>query len=240
MKRALWFTLTPALAFTLVLTFTQTADAGPPREWELGVSAHGQVGGSFLSEPDDKAVTQGSPFEYSYPGFAGVGGGGGVGLHLAWRGMLGVVTELSYTKDSGRGAIGGADITLTQWALHVPLMVRAAVPSEHFRLFAQVGPEFVLPQSPSAEYDEAIVVTDVNAAADSYINIAFGLGCEFMLPVEEVDLRIPFTLRGSINPSTPAAARDRIRDAELPQRMSLVSEWEYQAAVSIGLAWYFR
>ena len=221
------------------LATTGPAAAAPPRKLELGASVMGYVGGSFLTEPSDKSVAEGIPQEYVYPGFAGVGGGGGVGLQLAYEGWLGLVVDVLYTSDKGRGTISGVDVTIGQMALHVPVMARLAIPSEHFRPFIQVGPEFVFPGEAEADYDQDRVRGSAKANASSYMSVAFGVGCEFMLPIEGVDLRVPFALRGNINPSTPDTARDRMTISESQQQMDMNSEWEYQAGISLGLSYYF-
>ena len=69
---------------------------------------------------------------------------------------------------------------------------------------------------------------------------------EIKLPTPGIDLRIPVSLRGSVNPSTSDKLEDRV-DAELEQignqvRVNSIvykSEWKYQVLLTAGAAAYF-
>jgi hypothetical protein len=230
------------------------------KQWELGVGFLGLVGGSFLSELSDRDKR--FPFEvdgqsrgevvFTYPGFGGVGGGGGLALEANWRGIVGLEVDVLYTRDQGKGDIDGFEITMAQWALHIPLLLKVGLPAGLVRPFLVVGPEFVIPGDPEVSGDlPPLAVPGVGTAtaslegqADPYVAIAFGLGFEFRLPVENADLRIPLTLRGSYNPGVGDKGADRqslsCSTTGRACTVTLNSEWEWQAAATLGLAYYFH
>jgi len=229
-----------------------------PHKIEIGIGAAGLMNGTFMSTiPDEKKV-----LEYegeavgglTYPGFWGLGGGGGVQLNAMYRGAIGMELDMLYSHDSGTGKItvDGFDyhVTLSQGAFHIPLLVKAAIPLKTVRPFLLLGPEFVLPGDPEAEKDSDAVKTKYTATADAYINLQAGFGFEFILPVEGVDLRIPLSLRYSGNFGVGDNLSDRmtITDAEwvgagnnrglLQKEVDYKSEWQHQAFITLGVSWY--
>lgn len=246
--------LVPMLA---VLLLSAPAWAKKPRKIEIGVGAAGFMNGQFLSEPAEnkKFVTiEGTnPPEQRkvpYPGFWGIAGGGGVTMNAMYRGFIGMELDLFYSRDSGKGEINigteteeiSAKIDMGQGAFHIPLLAKAAIPLKTVRPFVLLGPEFVLPGDAEADADE--VLGDVGAEADPYINLATGIGCEFLLPVSGVDLRIPFSIRGSFNLSTPEGLDGRVKIKNYDSKTGLFqydsfnTEWEYQTFIMLGLTWY--
>ncbi len=218
------------------------------REWEVGVSALGFVNGSFLTElsEGDKVRTgpNGAQVRALYPGFGGVGGGGGLTVSGMWRGIVGLELGFFYSLDQGKGDLTldttKIDVTLSQEAFHLPIMVKVAAPVKPVRPFLFIGPEFVFPSEPEAE-SSLPVTPAVAAVADNYLTLAFGFGFEFMLPVQGADVRIPLILRGAWNPSLGDSIDDRLdtEGCSVTEPCPFVTEWEWQTEVALGVAYYF-
>jgi hypothetical protein len=222
------------------------APASTESQVEVGVHAYGLAIGSFLTELDaSKKVIMhnGTPLRTVYPGFAGFSGGGGIAADVSYRGIIGLQLGLFGSVDEGEGSINDVDFVIGQTAIHLPILVKVSAPVPTVRPFAVIGPEFVFPGETSASPATAGGV-DVAAEAESYIALAFGFGFEFVLPVPDMDVRIPFTLRGSWNPSVEDDITSRARfDIEGSQTLNAVvfkSEWEWQAVASMGVAFYFH
>jgi hypothetical protein len=233
--------------------------AGPAtdREWEVGVGALGYVGGNFLTELEDskKVVTVHTDHgdklgALPYPGFGGVGGGGGISLDAAWRGIVGLEVDLLYLRDRGKGDVDGYTIEMSQWDLHVPVLLKLELPAGMVRPFLMAGPDFVIPGDTDVKFDAPSSVhftiegldTHYKGKADPYIALTFGLGFEIRLPTPGVDLRIPLTLRGTYDSGVGDKGDDRESvdcHASTGCTITLKSEWEWQAAGTLGLAWYF-
>lgn len=217
----------------------------PKGEVEIGVHLFGMAIGSFMTEVpnEDKFVLhQGNRVQVVYPGFGGFGGGGGLALDVTWAGIVGVQLGVFGSKEGGTGKINDVEFEITQTALHLPIYLRAAIPTDSVRPFIYVGPEFVLPSDPEVSEDVPGGVR-VTAIADAYTTFAFGFGFEFMIPTEGIDARIPFTLRGSYNPGVPSGLDGRATyeiDGNILRGVEFKTEWEFQAAVSLGIAFYFH
>jgi hypothetical protein len=217
----------------------------PEKQWELGVGFLGEVVGSFLTDlktDQERTPKAGALGGILYPGFGGVGGGGGLMLDASWRGILGLELDVLYSRDRGKGDIDGLDIEMAQWALHLPLLFKLQLPAGMVRPYLMVGPEFVIPGDPELKVADEIINPKYGATADPYVAVAFGLGFEILLPVKDADLRIPFTLRGSYNPGVGDNIEDRAEIACTGGVCSaaLKSEWEWQASATLGLAYYFH
>lgn len=229
------------------------------RHVEIGVTLLGFVNGSFLDEPSDKdktaTLSDGSEVVLLYPGFGGVGGGGGLTVNAMWRGIVGLETGALFVFEQGAGTlnIGGTlevDYTLGQNAVHVPLLLKVAAPLQTMRPFGYFGIEWAFVSDAEVQKrdpDSAAASALVGVEADDYWLLAFGAGFEFMIPAG-VDLRIPLTFRGAWNPNVGDKASDRMRTvpedcgsrSTSPCTQFVYStEWQYQAAVSLGLAYYF-
>jgi hypothetical protein len=220
--------------------------AGP--QWELGVGVLGFVNGSFFSEPadEDKVRTSanGTQRLTLYPGFGGVGGGGGLSFTGMWRGIVGLEIGAGYSLDQGKGQLqtnrGETDFTLTQTAWHVPILLRVAAPLDQVRPLGWIGVEWVVPGAPDVEVSGPLVA-GLDAEADTYMTLAFGFGFEFKVYESGPnELRIPFLIRGRWNPSLGTGLDGRVNtDKCAADVCTFITEWEYQAEVNLGLAWYF-
>jgi hypothetical protein len=238
------------LAATLTLAGRETSALAADKagkKFEVGVGVYGAGGVVGLSKPTDKTVTingaQG--IDTTYPGF--FGGTGGVGLMLDARAFqaIGVEVDLYYgLAERGKGDLNGFTIKIGQSALHVPILLKGTLPVGSVRPFLAVGPELVFPGK-----SEALVTptppagsTSLGAEAASYVLFTAALGAEIRLPIEKLDIRIPFSLRASKNFSTSDKIVDR-RTAALSgtnlTSVSYKSEWELQGLFTLGAAIYF-
>ncbi|MEM1033813.1 MAG: hypothetical protein AAGN82_25995 [Myxococcota bacterium] len=242
-----------------------TARADEPRaadhflpEWiSVGVGGVGQVGINVLDEPGDQSVDGGVPTP-GYPGFFGVHAGGGFALDVRFLGYVGFEMDVLYTRDRGR-----ADITITNFtsnttnefgieighgAVHVPLLLKGALPGRFVTPVVFLGPEFVLPNEGELE------IVDGNnnsgstftAFSEDYTFLTFGFGMEINLPIPKVDLRIPIQLRGSFNPgvSDVRTERSRVTTRVENDDLKVATEsyqtgWQWQVAANVGLMWHF-
>jgi len=230
------------------------AFGGKPREWEVGAGGMAYLGGSFLDQPaqSDRFKTMGTVEEpVLYPGFAGFGAGGGISLHGMYRGFIGMEVDLFFSRDQGGGSlnipgVASIDVNIGQTSLHMPVLIKGAIPFRTVRPFIFVGPEFVFPGEADAEVNGPLDKrVKIGANADTYTVFAYGLGMDICLPIKKVDLRIPITLRGNYNLATPTKAGDRIDEYSVfpgthAAKVSVFnSEWQYQAAATLGVVYYF-
>ncbi len=237
-------------------------DAGDDhtRQVEVGVQLFGFVNGSFLDEPSDKDKmvtfddgTTSPPL--LYPGFGDVGGGGGLTVSGMWHGIVGLETGIIFSLDQGTGTLSpgaGTDIdyTVGQNAIHIPLLLKVSAPLKTVRPFGYFGIDWAFVSDVAVQErdpDSSAAANLVDVEAENYYTLAFGVGFEFLIPAG-VDLRIPLTFRGSWNPNTPTKAQDRM--TTVPEECGTAAkgactqfiyntEWQYQAAISLGIAYYF-
>jgi hypothetical protein len=173
------------------------------------------------------------------------------------------------------GAETKVTVNIAHDAWHLPLLVKGTIPGEIAQPQIFLGPEFVFADGEScgaqrtlgdadkcAEFESELVSgrpetvdKTFGAYVENYTMFTFGLGVEFKLPlpVEFLSVRIPFQLRGSINPAVAGERTERARQEEgvpqpLPmgpgQRANLIFEeystqWKFQAAASIGASVFF-
>jgi hypothetical protein len=141
------------------------------REFELGVQLYGGPNGSFLDEPSEekKRVPKGVGPSAAYPGFAGVGGGGGLSVVGMWRGIVGLDIGFHISLDQGHGKINEVEFNLNQVAVHVPILLRIAAPYQTVRPFLFVGPEIVVPLNPKIDLDPDLASITHESSADTYV-----------------------------------------------------------------------
>lgn len=216
-----------------------------PSKAEIGVHLYGMAMGSFMGEVEDRdkfATINGQRVQVVYPGFGGFGGAGGLAVDVTYAGIIGLQLGLYGSKDGATGSINNEDFEITQTALHLPVLLRAAIPTDSVRPYIFLGPEFIFPGDPEIDKASAGGVA-VSAEAETYGVFTFGFGFEFMLPMEDMDARIPFSLRGMYNPSVPDGLDGRAEYEAVDGLVSAAhfnSEWQWQAAVSLGIAFYFH
>jgi hypothetical protein len=236
----------------------------------VGIGGLFMGGANFFDKPGDQTIN-GQNRDSKYPGFAGssIGGGGYVDvrfidyvgfefgvLHMTDKGTA----DLTIT-DLTSGAQANFKVNLSQPALHMPLLLKAAVPGVIAQPVFFVGPEFVIPlasckadatdRATKDECQAEVVSTSGNASlgtkygiiTQNSVNVMFGLGAEFKLPIPKVDIRIPLTLRGSINPGVSDKRDDREKDTVNAngslERVDYVTNWKFAAYGNIGAAIHF-
>lgn len=208
---------------------------------DVGVGALGFFGGNFLTEPDDKSPED-SNFEVPYPGFGGTGAGGGLILEARALGIVGLETGLYFGTQEATGDIDDVDITLRQRSLHIPLLLKLALPGALVSPNIFGGLEFVIPQESEAEQEVTALVDGVTGKGDPYKNITFGVGIEFKLPIPGIDLRIPFSIRGTRNLDDDGSIDSRVQyttQGRLLRSGEFSTEWSWQTTATLGLAYYF-
>lgn len=220
-----------------------------PREFELGAGLFFDAGGEFLTQPTDNkdgSTTGAVPFN----GFAGFSPGGGLGLEFRYKGIVGLEVDVVRRAQVAKSefTINGVDFgwQIEQPAWQVPVLVKLSAPVGLVRPNLFGGIEAVIPGNTTVVQPAWPLAIDITADAGSWTYVTFGLGAEFALPIEEVDLRIPFAVRLSTNPSTPKSAFERATYTIEQQggnsvltRIDYVAEWQYQAAVTLGVWYHF-
>ncbi len=238
-----WLT---ALTLLAALTCAATANARPHKV-EIGIGGTGFMNATFDGKLTDAQKTIDGPtantkIPVPYPGFWGLAGGGGLTLNAMYRGFVGGELDLLYSMDTAKGEINNQKIEASQGAFHIPLLAKAAVPLRWVRPFLLIGPEFVIPGSPTVKSDISIYPDKGNVSP--YINLATGFGFEFILPAEDgLDLRIPLSFRGSFNLGVDDTVAKRVRFGEsladgTPTIKSINTDWQYQAFIMLGFSWY--
>lgn len=210
----------PALALaSSIALFAPAAHASV----DVGVGLMGTLGANILENPDRRAGEEG----LFYPGYMGATVGGGLVLDgRVLEGILGLEVDILRSRDSGNGEdtyMGRArKHTLGQTSWHVPVLLKATVPSPLVAPQFFLGPEFVFPSTPESKLDPADGFS-LRAKADSYVMITAGVGLEIKLPLPVIDIRVPIALRASYNPGVPSAVTDRVDFASGTYQ----SEWKY-------------
>lgn len=223
----------------------------------VAIAVLGTVAGSFLTEPRNQGISLGGlharpaglPDE---PGFAGIGGGLGIAVEARWRGVVGIEWQVLRTVDRGTadysvvqaGRSYQFSFELEQGAVHLPLLIKGVLPSEWVRPSLFVGPEFVIPDTVSYGIVDGNAPYDVDLVGDPrpYTMLAFGLGAELLLPIPDVDLRVPLALRGGYTPGLSTDRSDRARyvgpGPQQVERIEHSGAFELQAAVTLGMAFH--
>lgn len=252
-----------AVATTAVLLPTAAAAVIPaeekPREFEVGAGLLFNIGGNFLTEADTQTLElDGQPTNLDYNGFAGGPSFGmGIGIDARWKGLLGLEIDVLRSTDGSQTENGPVVTKLTQTSIHVPVLLKGSIPGGIVRPNLVVGFNFIFPSSPKATMNPALLIcsnvdaqgncvgvtseVEVGVHAESYTMFVAGLGFEFALPIENVDLRIPLSLRTEFNTSTPGAVSDRAKFTSSGNQLKIdyLSEYEYHAAITLGMLYHF-
>lgn len=234
---------------------------------EFGIGGLGHLGGNFLDKPDDQRVEGGLEVRPEYPGFAGFTKGGGIMvIDVRFLEIAGFELDVLFTSDAGEAELDHTDLNSGQTttyhvkfahaATHIPLLVKLSIPGDYVQPVLLFGPEFVLPKAPKGKGDGGTFVQGTNPSGTqysafntgNYTMFTFGIGLEVKLPIPipYVGFRIPFQLRGSVNPGVKGKRTDRERDtnpsgppANDAEVIEYSTEWKFQAAASFGLGVYF-
>lgn len=226
-----------------------------PGAFTFGVAVIAPFGANFIDQPGDRSVTQGGQtFNAPYPGFAGFSAGIGISGDIRYHDIIGLEVDFYSSNDRGKGSIENRlgttlvfseDVEVGQRAWHLPILLRLGLPLPLVEPFLLAGPEIVLPQDPEASPAE-VGSTKFTAEASTYTMITVGLGAEIRLPIPSFDLRIPISLRGSINPGSESALAERADYTFEPAtcdgqpcytftEVKFNTEWQYRAVGTIGL-----
>ena len=235
----------------------------------VGIGAQFMGGANFFDKPDDQSIN-GVNSDPKYPGFAGSSIGGGGFIDVRFIDYIGFEFGVLHMTDKGSAEItitelasgtqSNFDINLKQNALHMPLLLKASVPGVLAQPVFFVGPEFVGPL-PACKVDSAdratkpecqaeVVATTPGASlgtkygiiTQNSVNVMFGLGAEFKLPIPNVDIRIPLTFRGAFNPGVSSKRDDREKDTvtgNLLERVDYVTNWKFAVYGNIGTSIHF-
>ena len=205
--------------------------------------AVGSVTGSFIPEPKNKTIEIGDQTLIApYPGFGGVGGGGGILLGVGWR-ALSLDVGVAWSVDQGEGRIDGQTYTISQTTRHIPLTLRAEIPDLKVRPSAFVGVDWVSPSD--AELEQPTLLTFVppitGTYSEDYTALRFGIGLEIMVNPR---LRIPFRVTGIYAPMDRDTIDDLVvQDQAVPNGpttgIRYRSTWNWQAQVSLGIIYDF-
>lgn len=147
-------------------------------------------------------------------------------------------------------------VTMGQSAWHVPLLLKLTVSARKvveqdddvarevrkwFTTFA-FGPELVFPGDPNLDVSkESGLDYPLRASASNYVMYTGALGFERRITTSQ-DIRLLLSLRGSYNPASGTSAMKRGEYALVESRVVPVtysSEWRYQAALTLGVGWFF-
>ena len=223
------------------LTSTESSQSAKPFRAYGG--AIGSVTGSFIPEPKNKTIEIGGQTLIApYPGFGGVGGGGGILLGVGWR-ALSLDVGIAWSVDQGEGRIDGQTYTISQTTRHIPLTLRAEIPDLAVRPSAFVGVDWVSPSD--AELEQPTLLTFVppitGTYSEDYTALRFGIGLEIMVSSR---LRIPFRLTGIYAPIDRDTIDDLVvQDQAVPNGpttgIRYRSTWNWQAQVSLGVIYDF-
>ncbi len=244
--RGLTITVITAATAALLMSVSDTsrADDEIVKPVQFGAGLMGEFGGNFLNKPDDVST---NPAGHTYPGFGGTSSGGGLMLEGRFIGLLGLEADILRSSDHGHGdlTINGYKFTITvgQSAWHVPVLAKLVAPLPVVRPMVFAGPEFVFPSTAEASVASSVPFgTQIAANAGSYTLFTGGVGIEFKLPLPNIDLRIPFTLRGGYNPSVKSKLDQRATYTVSGNTITAIdykSEWKYQTYATLGVAAYF-
>jgi hypothetical protein len=241
---------------------------------KVGIGGMFMGGANFLDKPSDQTIggRTGAAADPKYPGFAGSSIGGGGFIDVRFIDYIGFEFGVLHMTDKGNaeltitnlanGAQATFDVKLSQPALHMPLLLKAAIPGVIAQPTFFVGPEFVVPlasckdddptRKDKAECQAEVVSTNGGGTLgtkygivnNNYISVMFGLGAEFKLPIPKVDIRLPLTLRGAVNPGVSSKRDDReLNDVDAQSgvinRVEYRSEWKFEAYASLGASIHF-
>jgi Outer membrane protein beta-barrel domain len=233
--------VTAACGLACALAST-SALAGGVLPISAGVGVLATVDANFLPKPGDLTnASLGGTDDGSYPGFGGTGFGAGGMIDVRFFKIVGVEMDILRTSDRGHGTDNGQTIDIGQNAWHLPLLAKVTFPLGILQPQIFAGPEFVFPDTGSATITPGNAAYSVTASSPKYTMVAFGLGAEIALPIPGIDLRIPFSLRGGVDPGVSDHDTDRVTYAppSATPGAAYSSEWKLRASATLGVSYYF-
>jgi len=124
-------------------------------------------------------------------------------------------------------------------------MVKLVAPVRGLRPLLLVGVEFVVPLDSSATYSADDL--EVSAHAGPYTLLHTGLGFELDLPIEGIDLRVPFVFHLGLNPASSDDVGDkaeyggrRVGNTAIVERVDFNLEFDAHVYFTTGLTWFLR
>ena len=212
-----------------------------PKAFRAYVGFAGIVNGSLISEPKNKTVElNGAQYIAPYPGFGGVGGGGGLALGLGWK-AINLEVGVEWTSDQGEGRIDGFTYTLSQTTRHIPITLRFEVPDLKVRPSIFGGLDWVSPSDAQLKQPPGYTLVPplTGAASEDYTAWRFGFGFDIMLNKQ---MRIPIRIAASYTPLD----RETIDDLVVKEMSNGVvsgiqyrSTWQWQPQISLGFSYDF-
>lgn len=219
-----------------------------------GLGPMAGVGGNFLGKPGDKTYTAPngqSGTSQTYPGFSGTQFAFGAFIDIRLLKIVGI--EVDFLRVSGKGS---GDVSLTpttngvvqpsidgtleikQTATHIPVLLKGVLPLPLVAPYVFVGPEFVFVSDTTSSMSGALgnSITTNGAYSDNYKYWTFGFGMEIKLPVPDLDIRIPISVRGSVNPGVSDHLQDRwIVNGN---NIAINTQWQYAVSGNVGFGFY--
>jgi hypothetical protein len=214
---------------------------------EVGLTVQGLGGASYTGTPDVlRADVEGVSVEpVPYEGWWGASGGGGLGAEARLWQWLGLELGVMLTQDNGDEEMGDGDLHGENLSLHLPFAVKLVAPVRGLRPLLLLGFESVVPLATRATYGSSAL--EVTAHAEPYVLVHGGLGFELDLPIEGIDLRVPFVFHLGFDP----AARDDLRDkatyggrragpTAIVERVDFDLAYDAHVYFTTGLTWFVR
>lgn len=212
---------------------------------KVGVGALGVAGGSFMTQPEDRAL-DGASEPLPYSAMAGFSPGYGASLDVRAFGVVGLEVDVIRSTDTALShyLVNDQEVPfqVIQPAWHVPLLLKLHAPSPVIRPNLQLGAQLVLPIATNVEVEGNLPFA-LSAEAEPYLLWVAGVGAEVKLPIAGADIRLPISFRAGFNTPFNERAIDRalygLDDEGYVTSMEMRSEWEVHGAVTAGLTWYW-
>jgi hypothetical protein len=128
-----------------------------------------------------------------------------------------------------------------QRAFHLPVLFELSFPKGPVRPCLFGGREFVFPGDPTITQPTGLAM-ELQAHNKPYGHWAFGFGLEFVLPIDEIDIRIPWTFKGTVDSTWPNRAEelaDYSVEGNTVTGIDYLTVWQFHAAVGLGLSVHF-
>ena len=246
MFRHLWIAQLPFTLVALVILVSQgqlasAEEVSAELPFKAYVSGHGFVNGSFISEPSNKTLSSdgGITQVLPYPGFGGVGGGGGIALGVNWK-ALSVDLGFDYSSDQAEGRINGQTLTMSQTTHHIPLTVRVSVPQAKWVKPSLFGGINWVSRSGSKMDAPPFTPPLLSPQDDSYTAWRFGLGFDIYLTDA---WSIPFRILANYAPIDGDSLDERVElvrnESNALTGIRYTGQWEWQPQITLGLTYDF-
>ncbi len=230
---------------TIALLVASAAANPLPLKGGAGLFFH--AGGAFLDQPIENTVSiDGADYIVPAQGWGGFGAGGGLALEFRAFDAIGLELDIIRRADVAGSTftlegVGEFPFEVKQPAWHVPLLVKAQLPTGVVRPSLVGGGVFVFPSDPSITQLDGVDIT-LSAHSDTYKAWAFGLGFEFVPKGLPIDLRIPLNLRGAYNTGVGPSSAERATytlDGGVISAIDYRTVWQWHASASLGVSVFF-